>query len=187
MSLSHCEYCGATLDLSISSKCPNCGGTQKTAQEPKLETGITSTGEIVKKANTTLPETKLWDDRFKKGVAIGSVLMIILNYGIFVLNLFYGIERITIILILGPMIAGVVAATFAGAENKRGRKAGFWSMGAGAASQSFLINIFYMDLTTDFSYLIGSLIGVFILLFIIIAIFGSLGGYLVEVLQKKTH
>ncbi len=26
MSLTQCEFCGATLDLSISNKCPNCGG-----------------------------------------------------------------------------------------------------------------------------------------------------------------
>ena len=38
MSLSHCEYCGTTLDLSISSKCPNCGGTAKgVSQEEKAQ------------------------------------------------------------------------------------------------------------------------------------------------------
>ena len=70
----------------------------------------------------------------------------------------------------------------AGAENKRGRKAGFWSMGPGAVFVTIGMGIDKPPAPEFWLYIL-----LLIVIFLISAPFGSFGGYLVEVLQKKTH
>ena len=61
----------------------------------------------MKETDTIAPETKLWDDRFKKGVAIGSVLMVIFFFINYKLELSF--PNAPILFILSVIIAGAVA------------------------------------------------------------------------------
>ena len=91
MSLSHCEYCGATLDLSISSKCPNCGGgARKSDQGEGSDTSTTGSSSQGYSSGTITPNQQPTPDHSSSSaknikwvcLLIGGVIVFFVIVGI---------------------------------------------------------------------------------------------------------